>query len=83
MMWQLIETAPRDGTQIIGWSCYLQSVAVFAWDVRERDFVPMWEGHRVIEYQGDFGIEYKRGGDVLTHWMPLPEPPLDNFREPK
>lgn len=73
--WRPIETAPRDGTQIVGWSRYVCSVSVYAWDVRERDFVPMHEGSRVIEHETYRGTDYKGGGDVLSHWMPLPAPP--------
>lgn len=75
MSWRPIETAPKDGTQILVWSQYLQSVSVMAWHEREGDFCLMADGSRVIEYQSDFGTEYDSGGHVISHWMPLPESP--------
>jgi hypothetical protein len=59
MKWQPIETAPKDGTEILavrlGGGC----------DVVEWvDWKPGW-------WNGDVAHD----ADFFTHWMPLPEPP--------
>jgi hypothetical protein len=61
--WQPIETAPRDGTEIIAASIY---------SVRDRPRV--WNVYLTC---GDAaGWVTTRGGKAApTHWMPLPEPP--------
>jgi hypothetical protein len=71
MTWQPIETAPRDGTIILG---------VMAGNHPEtgKPFVPA-----VVSWDEEFGWlegyedleEYKPHDWPLTHWMPLPEPP--------
>ena len=65
-VWQPIETAPKDGTQIIvGCSKYKRSyVAIF----ERGTWRSGWEG-------GDwtFDVELKP-----THWMPLPTPPKES-----
>lgn len=72
--WQPIETAPKDGTQILlfdpsgTWDPDLASfsprVAVGAW----KDF-PNGHGEWRGYYSGLSAVEEP------THWMPLPEPP--------
>ncbi len=73
MKWQLIETAPKDGTEIIGWNGL--EVTSFMWLNHADD-----EGHIGWACSG-----YEFGGILYslhyvpshppTHWMPLPEPP--------
>jgi hypothetical protein len=59
--WNLIFTAPKDGTEIITfwwegtWPC--MSIA-------------HWDGIQSGWYDGEWDI-------YPTHWMPLPEPPAD------
>ena len=60
--WQPIETAPRDGTEILVWRTRLQRACVAWWfgrwwDISGRD---MW---------GD--------ENQPTHWQPLPGPPKE------
>ena len=59
-MWRLIETAPKDGTEILAWSSRDGTFVVFwhqgAW---------LWTSH---DLDGDEELN-------ATHWMPLPEPP--------
>ena len=79
MKWQPIETAPRDGSKIIGWDPEGDSgMAIIFW----------WE-HRYERYDEVEGGLFRRVHEVLpgyweggphspwrpTHWMPLPEPP--------
>jgi hypothetical protein len=79
--WQPIETAPHDGTHIIGWippdDIYGGIVGIF-W---EAPYKRMFDGHEIT-----------MGGEWLysvhdqmvaepTHWMPMP--PLTPFMEGK
>lgn len=77
--WQLIETAPMDGTEIIGvfhrrydedGPATVYGPWTVAWDGRK--WRSSWDGSEVISSESDFGTEYK-GPDIdPTHWMPLP-----------
>jgi hypothetical protein len=73
--WQPIETAPKDGTQIVliikrpytssdGGTEYEQSFVIS----RFCNYDKMW-----------LEINYgKNWEDIPTHWMPLPKPPEQN-----
>ncbi len=61
--WQLIETAPRDGTEILIFGPGQMSVARWA-NTHLRG------GWAVYTDHGWYGFE-----SYATHWMPLPEPP--------
>jgi len=65
--WQPIETAPRDGTQIVAVDCDGQRM-VAEYSVLS-DGTSVWE----IGHSSDGYILHC--GAPLTHWMPLPEPP--------
>ena len=62
-MWQLIETAPKDGTVIDLWNaacgCRVENASWFG-GVWIAPDAPIHED------------------DDVTHWMPLPEPPSSN-----
>lgn len=62
--WQPIETAPRDGTPILGYDNGIIRVCV------PKLFGPRWEWFRddIIVPNNTWSIE-------PSHWMPLPEPP--------
>ena len=70
-MWKPIETAPKDGTEIL--ACWVQEhgsmyfVAGAFWEqgCEETDGEPHWR-----DTYGEILAD-----DILTHWMPLPEPP--------
>jgi len=83
--WQPIETAPRDGTEILGWrdDCgamlirYTACDAFMSEDEIERSgldeetlFKPDWFGADFVA-----GCMRLEGSELPTHWMPLPEPP--------
>jgi hypothetical protein len=78
--WQPIETAPKDGTEIIGLfrRRYEQNdppTVYGPWTIAYdgRKWRSSWDGEEVISYMSDFGTEYK-GPDIdPTHWMPLPD----------
>lgn len=82
MTWQSIETAPKDGTEILAVFSndygYQNKPTVYGpWTVSFicNRWVATWEGRRVIESEGYWGTEYKEPPLDPTHWMPLPEPP--------
>lgn len=66
MIWQPIETAPKDGSKLLGWeppdSIYTSPV-LYA--------VCWWSGNGWVRDGDDFDLVVEP-----THWMPLPEPPV-------
>lgn len=76
MTWQPIETAPKDGTHILGLCTGAH------WDVGEDCYSPRnhrgqfvseiyWDG-----YNWSLTFDANMGADVdVALWMPLPEPP--------
>ena len=81
--WQPIETAPKDGTEILLWreDCGQFIGAYTSYDAyaSEREceeldeaslFQKDWFGAGI-----PWGMERMEGSDVPTHWMPLPPPP--------
>lgn len=69
--WQPIETAPRDGSEILLW-------VGRAWNGRLPFVGSYWFGN---ETKGFWMNEFYNGGQVPnfapTHWRPLPAPPGD------
>ena len=68
--WQPIETAPKDGTNILGYMrAYNDDIIVvchFEDEDGKNEYCP-W-----LESEGELYARYE-----LTHWMSLPEPPKD------
>jgi hypothetical protein len=88
--WQPIETAPRDGTEIIGchstdWSDIGLAPAIYGpWTmVFARDnWRSSWGRSQVINYMSDDGeIEYAELEAAPTHWMPLLPPPTPETKK--
>lgn len=79
MTWQLIETAPKDGTEVIG-VYYRADDGMFKaqtygpWTVAfERGkWRSSWDRSEVIQYMSDFGTDYKEPDVDPTHWQPMP-----------
>lgn len=76
MEWQRIETAPKDGTQVLlycrhdGWDEI--EIGSFRNDDNDRDGDdPCW----LDNSYDDFSCGYASCPLEPTHWMPLPEPP--------
>ena len=71
--WQKIETAPKDGTRILGWDG--EDVTEMCWVS-----IPDDDGH-IGWCQSDFesgGFLYKTHNKMErspTHWRPKPDPP--------
>jgi hypothetical protein len=81
-MWQPIETAPMDGTEILAVFSndygYQEKPTVYGpWTVafRRGKWMASWDGRSVIERESDFGTEYMEAPLDPTNWMPLPDPP--------
>ena len=64
MNWQPIETAPKDGRKILGFNSSLLAIVIAEWDGAL--------GWYVDKYSLD-GLSFE--DTLLTHWMPLPNPP--------
>jgi Protein of unknown function (DUF551) len=79
--WQDISTAPKDGSELMG--CHVPSyggIPIGPWTMRfyDKRWIPSWDGYHVIDYQGDFGTDYKELDVQPTHWQPLPNPPKES-----
>jgi hypothetical protein len=88
MKWQPIETAPRDGTDVLVYKDVATVPVVhIAWYRSEeewRDHGGCLFGDTLEEYVGWWSYtrnsvtqEKLEGYAEPTHWMPLPEPPED------
>lgn len=67
MIWQPIETAPKDGTRILLWGVGDEGPNVGSW----AESVYLNNSHGWIIY-------YARSDTIQlnpSHWVPLPEPP--------
>lgn len=80
--WEDINTAPKDGTEIIGcfsndYGHYDTPVQYGPWTMRwdGRKWVSSWDGSRVISSQTDFGTDYRDPDIEPTHWQPVPKLP--------
>jgi hypothetical protein len=65
-IWQLIGTAPRDGTRILAWSSGSETFHVLEFDNAAPAGWMSDSGDYVVFEDGD-----------LTHWTALPTPPSD------
>ena|SRR3990167_3521283 len=85
--WQPIETAPKDGTEILVYYEFatVPIVHIARWD---DDRFDQWEGERFASKADKIGwwsyVETSVSQHKLdefntpTHWMPLPAPPSDD-----
>jgi hypothetical protein len=69
--WQLIETAPQDGTNILAWEKDWQCPAVMRRDV--YDDTAYWQFCEDL-------ISDEAGEGFPTHWVPIPELPKGEGR---
>lgn len=85
--WQPIETAPRDGTQILVWRMGHLWIASWRsywtledmrWVVRQPDSSRPAEAGSVISIGPPTELETAVGISGPTHWMPLPDPPTED-----
>ena len=68
MIWEPIETAPRDESALLLWfpDAELKVRAAF-WSPDGDWFEYEWSGHPITDLCGQ-----------PTHWMPIPKPPTTN-----
>lgn len=78
MEWLPIETAPKDGTpiQVARWMDIFGGTWVRGWARWESAFfhdkdIGGWIAHGYFEPPGELGLAHP------THWMPLPDPPVE------
>ena len=72
--WQPIETAPKDGADVLLWERYSDVPFVGYW--YEKRFIKKWAvntEHYCINGDASFGDQLTQ--NLITHWMPLPDPP--------
>ena len=72
MEWQPIETAPKDGTEILAYFGPHTGVVQVSWNSPDYDGFKLW----VVDDR-KHGPYYLRGysNPYPTHWMPLPPAP--------
>jgi hypothetical protein len=79
MDWQPIETAPKDGTNVLLWEKYSITPFVGYWlscgnsgfwyaDLEHVDAEGGWDGAIAVS---------KVDQEFVSHWMPLPPPPKE------
>ena len=66
-MWKPVETAPRDGTWVLGWWPSLDHPIVVQWDKVDPRSIIARDGWA----DGSDGINLP-----VTHWMPSPDLPV-------
>ena len=70
--WRPIETAPKDGSEILLFEKYIDVPFVGYWSERSNQ----WEADRShYTVKGDGVVESSLCQSDILHWMPLPKPP--------
>ena len=67
--WRPIDTAPRDGTRILGWFPQWRGVRTIRWRVDVANYAYGWWADN-NEHDSRWLT-----AKLPTHWMPLPDPP--------
>lgn len=77
--WQPIETAPKDGTKVLIWEQYSRTPVVTSYSGYTNKWgqvVGSWSACKEhYDVDGDAWLTDRLYQDLITHWMPLPEPP--------
>jgi len=69
--WRKIETAPKDGTEILLYDRNRKNRYIGYWEIQEHNTRPQPYWHNCCTYRD---IMYQRTYPP-THWQPLPTPP--------
>lgn len=80
MEWQTIETAPKDGTEVLLFGHWAGEINGIIADRKQAD-IGSWQGGK-SDYVGNFWWRLSTGDAyacwmVPSHWMPLPPPPKE------
>jgi hypothetical protein len=67
--WQPIETAPKDGTEFLGYDSLTRKMDVCVW--QDWYFYQVQCDGEMGPSDDEFGYDWK----TITHWRPLPAPP--------
>lgn len=76
--WQPVETAPRDGTNVLlvwEWDSGLRTgvaVVLAHWHCNKHAHLSR---HKDCPNESDCIMRWGAYGGQMTHWMPLPDPP--------
>ena len=68
--WQPRETAPKDGKRFLAFTADYEFGKRFNCRVQEAK----WTGKTPDDRYGSF---QSSNGQIITHWMPLPDPPAE------
>jgi hypothetical protein len=68
--WLPIESAPKDGTEILLWPAIRRPV-----ERQVPSAVGRWSKYRELECWDDLAVGHHNGFWKPTHWQPLPPPP--------
>jgi hypothetical protein len=68
--WQPIETAPKDGTEVLLW---LQPPYN---SIEKARWFDLWGNWQIGEFPEDSDEYCGIGSALPTHWMPIPTPPV-------
>ena len=71
--WNLIETAPKDGTHILLWDGAKRVLAF--WGEYENGWMVPWEDDNLLSSAHNNEGEYAQVRNP-SHWIPLPEAPV-------
>ncbi len=74
--WQPIETAPKDGARVDLWLQVYASPHSFGWSDAFRVIDCWWKDGKWVHRRDDGRVEALYP-DYITHWMPIPDPPVD------
>lgn len=77
-MWKPIETAPRDGSEFLGYAAGVGKFDVCRWNANSINSFKQGERgcYETVQHDGEYGPEDDEFGYWdATHWMPLPNPP--------
>lgn len=73
--WQPRDTAPKDGTEFLGYSSRVGKCDVFKWSSH-------WKCFETTQHDGTYGPDEDEISifDDFSHWMPLPPAPSETER---
>lgn len=77
MTWKPIESAPKDGTEFLGYAAKKGKFDVCAWVVGSINRKSGEDGaFETVQHDSQYGPDDDEFGYWdATHWMPLPPPP--------